>query len=301
MTPHGDTLSGCRTGWRCCKHNKTRPRAHHRPAYLPREHALVACSLMIGVHVAPSVMRLPLHLAGFCAVTKKLPMHQAVEREASTRTVHNSGLSVPISQTMHCLAAEPHATFLRISVTDSGQEIAYESVVLGRLRHGYRIFQLRSLLGTRIELCFLFVRIHFGSEPNLWVRDPQQQQRQVGALQRRLEELEAALAHSSSEALVSPMRQSSWEHHQSTVSVDGARCESRKASCAVPMELLQAGSGELQFMRGGSAVRRESIPLALRPSATGESSSVRHSIKASMTASMTADSAAAGLHTEQTV
>mmetsp|Transcript_51550 Transcript_51550/g.142700 ORF Transcript_51550/g.142700 Transcript_51550/m.142700 type:complete len:103 (-) Transcript_51550:245-553(-) len=28
---------------------------------------------------------------------------------------------------------------------------------------------MRSHLGTRIELCYLFVRISFGSEPNLWV------------------------------------------------------------------------------------------------------------------------------------
>mmetsp|Transcript_42418 Transcript_42418/g.124226 ORF Transcript_42418/g.124226 Transcript_42418/m.124226 type:complete len:771 (+) Transcript_42418:1-2313(+) len=250
----------------------------------------------------PSVTLAVHPIGGFCAIAKKLPMRQAVEREATTPTVHNNGLSVPVRQTMHCLAAEPHATFLRISVTDGGQEIAYESVVLGRLRHGYRIFQLRSLLGTRIELCFLLVRIHFGSEANLWVRDPQQQQRQVGALQRRLEELEAALAHSSSAALVSPVCQSSREYRQCTVSVDGARCESRKASCALPMELLQAGE-QSPFMRG-SVVRRESIPLALRPSTLGESSPVRHSVqrKASMNSSMAADSAAQeGLHTEQTV
>ena len=69
---------------------------------------------------------------------------------------------------VHCVAAEPHATFLRVSVKDGGQEVAYETAVLGRLRGGYRVFQLRGPLGTRIELCYLFVRVTFGTEPNRW-------------------------------------------------------------------------------------------------------------------------------------
>ena len=77
-------------------------------------------------------------------------------------------MNAPFAETVHCVAAEPHATFLRISVADSGQEVAYETAVLGRLRPGYRVLQMRGLLGTRIELCYLFVRISFGSEPNLW-------------------------------------------------------------------------------------------------------------------------------------
>ena len=55
-----------------------------------------------------------------------------------------------------------------MSVTDGGQEVAYETAVLGRLRHGYRVIQLRSLQGTRIELCYLLVRVSFGEELNLW-------------------------------------------------------------------------------------------------------------------------------------
>ena len=69
----------------------------------------------------------------------------------------------------HCAAAQPHATFLRISVSDDGDEVAYDSLVLGRLRRGYRIFKLRSLLGTRIELAYLLVRIVFEENVvNLW-------------------------------------------------------------------------------------------------------------------------------------
>ena len=81
---------------------------------------------------------------------------------------HN-GANASFGETMHCVAAEPYATFLHISVTDNGEEVAYESAVLGRLLNGYRVMQLRSALGTRIELCYLFVHItNVGSETNLW-------------------------------------------------------------------------------------------------------------------------------------
>eukprot|EP00966_Prymnesium_polylepis_P257476 5948095-Prymnesium_polylepis.1 len=69
---------------------------------------------------------------------------------------------------VHLVAAEPGATFLRIGVTDLGQEVAFATAILGRLRRGYRVLELRNLLGTKIELCFLFVQISFGSERNLW-------------------------------------------------------------------------------------------------------------------------------------
>ena len=70
--------------------------------------------------------------------------------------------------TIHCCAAEPHATFLRVGVVEGGLEVAYEIAVLGRLHHGYRILRLRNLLGTRIELCHLLVKITFATDPNLW-------------------------------------------------------------------------------------------------------------------------------------
>ena len=69
---------------------------------------------------------------------------------------------------MHCVAAEPYATFLRIDVIDGTRAVAYETAVLGRLRGGYRVFRLRSLLGTRIELAHLFVFVTFATELNLW-------------------------------------------------------------------------------------------------------------------------------------
>ena len=57
-------------------------------------------------------------------------------------------------------------TVLRVTVEDyigdARQLVAYETVVLGALRPGYRVLQLRSPLGTRIDGCVLFVRIALG-------------------------------------------------------------------------------------------------------------------------------------------
>ena len=74
-----------------------------------------------------------------------------------------------VARQVHCLAAEPHETFLRVAVEDEDDdEVAFETAVLGRLRPGYRVLQLRSRLGTRIELCYLFVRISRGEEDHQW-------------------------------------------------------------------------------------------------------------------------------------
>jgi len=79
-------------------------------------------------------------------------------------------MNAAIGTTIHCVAAEPYATFMRIGLTDGGQEeVAYEIACVGRLRRGYRILQLRGTLGTRIELSCIFVRLSCGVEPNLWL------------------------------------------------------------------------------------------------------------------------------------
>jgi hypothetical protein len=71
--------------------------------------------------------------------------------------------------TVHCVAAEPYATLLRVACNDLGQEVAFETIVLGKLQHGYRVLQMRSMLGTRIELCYLFVHVNIGSpQQNRW-------------------------------------------------------------------------------------------------------------------------------------
>ena len=99
-------------------------------------------------------------LAGFCAVTTTLPPPWNVDAVATA--------NAPFGVEFQCIAAEPYAAFLRVGINDNGQEVAYESAVLGRLRRGYRVLQLRGLLGTRIELAYLLVKITTGSEPNKW-------------------------------------------------------------------------------------------------------------------------------------
>jgi len=134
-------------------------------------------------NVEPSSPRLHISLhpiGGFCAVSKVLPLPQNVDVEASTSTVDGNGMNAAFCEQVHLTAAEPHATFVRVAVIDAGLEVAYETAVLGRLRHGYRVFMLRSPLGTRIELCSIFVKISFGILPQLWAT-PRQVRLQAGS------------------------------------------------------------------------------------------------------------------------
>jgi len=110
-------------------------------------------------------------IGGVCAVSNTLPLPGIIETETTVTPPRRrgGGLSVPFGESVYCVAAEPHSTFLRVGVIDGGHEVAYETAVLGRLRGGYRVLRLRGLLGTRIELCFLFVHLSFASEANLWL------------------------------------------------------------------------------------------------------------------------------------
>jgi len=92
----------------------------------------------------------------------------AMNTEISSSEVKRNGMNAAFAETVHCVAAEPSATILRICVICEEREMAFATAVLGRLRRGYRIFQLRGRLGTRIELCCLFVHISASSEANWW-------------------------------------------------------------------------------------------------------------------------------------
>ena len=99
-----------------------------------------------------------------------LPVEQTVDQWSTRATVTKNGLNATFAQTtLHCLASEANETFLRVVALDGKEAVAYETAVLGRLRRGYRVFQMRSKLGTRIEQCYLLVKISFGSEPNHWL------------------------------------------------------------------------------------------------------------------------------------
>jgi len=116
----------------------------------------------------PIAMLIPagFRLAGFCAICKTRPFQNT--EIVATLPLKSSGMNAAIHETVHCIAAEPKATFLRVGVIDGRREVAYETAVLGRLRGGYRVLHLRSIHGTRQELCYLFVRISVSTEPNYW-------------------------------------------------------------------------------------------------------------------------------------
>jgi len=136
-------------------------------------------------------------IGGFCAISETLPLSTAYVTEMSAPRVHGNGLRATFERTWHCVASEPHAVFLRMSVTDGGHEVAYETAVLGRLRQGYRVFQLRGALGTRIELCYLLVRITMGVELHPWAT-PGQLKWQLLKRHKRIVELEAELSKQQS-------------------------------------------------------------------------------------------------------
>jgi len=141
--------------------------------------------------VSSPTLSMSLHpIGGFCAISCEFPIsHEKAVTEVEVAGVHRNGMNAPINKTVHCLAAEPHATFLRVSIADGGQEVAYESAVLGRLRSGYRILHLRSTFGTRIELCCLFVKISISSTLNLHA-GPRMQEHQFRELRQRIFDLE---------------------------------------------------------------------------------------------------------------
>jgi len=116
------------------------------------------------------VITLELHpIGGFCALSKTLPLPHRIDTEMSLEQRSCGINAIFVGETVHCVAAEPNATFLRVSVGDEGHEVAYEIAVLGRLKRGYRVLMLRSAVtGTRIELCYLLVRKSFVLSRNRW-------------------------------------------------------------------------------------------------------------------------------------
>ena len=85
------------------------------------------------------------------------------------------------------------------SIRGGEQEVAYETAVLGRLRGGYRVFRLRSMNGTRIELCYLLARISFGSEVNEWATPRELRARSASSGAKQEKKLSAMLQSLSAE------------------------------------------------------------------------------------------------------
>jgi hypothetical protein len=131
-------------------------------------------------------------IGGFTCVSKTLPLPARPVQKISVPSSGSRG------RTFHCLAAEPGATILRVSVHDGEALLAYEAVVLGTLRPGYRCLPLRSRQGTSISLCSLLLHIEAGEEPNMWA--------EARALRTALEEREERIRALSAELAAARVR-----------------------------------------------------------------------------------------------
>ena len=144
-------------------------------------------------------------IGGFCCVSRTLPL-PARPAQRATVSASAAGKSARHS-TLHCLAAEPRATVLRACVHDGETVVAYEAVVLGALRPGYRSLSLRSRLGTQIRLCSLLVHIERGEEPNMWAEARELRE----ALAQRDEAIERLNAELAAARLAGPAAAASGE------------------------------------------------------------------------------------------
>mmetsp|Transcript_66801 Transcript_66801/g.110997 ORF Transcript_66801/g.110997 Transcript_66801/m.110997 type:complete len:260 (+) Transcript_66801:3-782(+) len=132
-------------------------------------------------------------IGGFCAIGDVLPLPDSnLSREWHSKRLTSGGCNAIVDQTVYCVAAEPHETFLRLAVSDKEHEVAFETAVLGRLRPGYRVLRLRDPNGTRIDLCYLLLRISFGTVPHRW-STARELRRQSDELQNVLKGYEAEL------------------------------------------------------------------------------------------------------------
>ena len=106
-----------------------------------------------GEYTGPSVssvsspaVSIELHpIGGYCCVATALPPPPGVERrELTTQAVDKNGFNATFGGELpvHCLAAEPRETLLRVGVWDHGTLVAYDTLVLGALRAGYRCLAL---------------------------------------------------------------------------------------------------------------------------------------------------------------
>ena len=131
---------------------------------------------------------------------------------------------------------------MRVRVSSGAEESSPTSQPTGTLRPGYRVFHLRSPLGTRLEACFLFVHISAGVEPNSWVSGM--------AIQKQLEDSEARILRLEAQMKRQVARQFNLMAKQLKLSRDGGGELSRATSpplrrATARAELSRATSSDL--------------------------------------------------------
>jgi hypothetical protein len=128
--------------------------------------------------VATPSIGLSVHtLGGFGAVTPSLDeLRRRSNSSASFRTppaALRGGLCAAFDVPADCVVAELWAAMLRFGVFDNDDEVAYEAVIVGAMRTGYRCLQLREpTSGTLIDGCSLLLHVEYTTTPRAWVDDP---------------------------------------------------------------------------------------------------------------------------------
>ena len=145
-----------------------------------------------GAVSSPSLIAELFAIGGECCASPPLPPKEEARTRFQTPSAPGNGLNPSWGHMVHCVAAEPDETILRLSVSDGDTEVAYECVLVGVLRPGYRCIPLRSKLGTRIELCYLVVHISLCEIPNPWAPAyGRQDQRRNGLVESQVLDLQA--------------------------------------------------------------------------------------------------------------
>lgn len=153
------------------------------------------------VVAAPSVSVSVHPLGGFGAVAADV---DTLKRSGSRSFGHRlnlpskggaTGLIATFDAPAHCLLAEPWEALLRVAVLHAGEvELAYEAVVAGALRTGYRCLPLREpASGSLIDGCALLMHIERSAAPQAWVADHDELRETIGS--------QAATIHAQREAL----------------------------------------------------------------------------------------------------
>lgn len=190
-------------------------------------------------------------LGGSSQVCRSLPPPEFETSSATTAAVPNNGLNAVFNEKMHCLATEPNHTVLRVSVIDRDQEAAYDTLMLGALRPGYRCIELRSKSGTKIELCTLFVHIAL-SEANPTERLLAHKQSVIEEQERKLAEAQRVIERQADEiAELTFMRDESSRRASSLEVEQGelrALLEERERMHKAEVERLQVSSAAARFV-----------------------------------------------------
>ena len=156
-----------------------RPRLHsHMDDCIPELSGVPAPPT--GVVVAAPSVAVSVHaLGGFGAVApdvdtlKRSGSRSFGQRVCLPSRTATGGLVATFDATVCCLVAQPWESLLRVAVQyGTDLELAYEAVVIGALRSGYRCLPLRETAsGSLIEGCTLLLHIDRGTAPRDWVAD----------------------------------------------------------------------------------------------------------------------------------